>query len=265
MTSQTLRKDEGLALFAALLAHGALFAWLAWQKPPPPPPLPDRMTVTLADDLGAVSTSPEPAADPAPDAAPMLGETEPMPEPQPAPPPPKAEAKPLPKPAAKAVPAPKPSPKLSTPTKAAPKAPPKTPPKNAGGSRLDDAFRSAPRGATGKDQTKIAPAAAPSTQQQSAWVSAIGARVRGPWNACAVRGLDADQLRVTVRFSLDRFGEVKTMDEPAVTGITEGNRPQVARFKECAVRAIRTAAPFDNLPAEFYDYWKLRKLTFRKE
>lgn len=248
MTSRTLRKDEGLALLAAVLAHAGLFAWLAWQKPSAPPPLPDRMTVTLADDLGAVSTSSEPAADPAPDSAPMLGETEPLPEPKPAPPPPpKAAGKPDPKP--------------STPAKAAPK----TPPKNAGASNLDDAFRSAPRGATGQDQTKNPPTTAPSAQQQSAWVSAIGARVRGPWNACAVRGLDAEQLRVTVRFSLDRFGEVKTMDEPAVTGITEGNRPQVARFKECAVRAIRTAAPFDNLPAEFYDYWKLRRLTFRKE
>lgn len=252
MTSRTLRKDEGLALLAAVLAHAGLFAWLAWQKPPAPPPLPDRMTVTLADDLGAVSTSPEPAADPAPDSAPMLGQAEPLPEPKPAPPPPpKAAAKPDPRP--------------STPAKAAPKTPPKVPPKYAGASNLDDAFRSAPRGATGQDQTKNPPATAPSTQQQSAWVSAIGARVRGPWNACAVRGLDAEQLRVTVRFSLDRFGEVKTMDEPAVTGITEGNRPQVARFKECAVRAIRTAAPFDNLPAEFYDYWKLRRLTFRKE
>lgn len=264
MSSQALSNDERAALVAAILAHAALFAWLAWQKPAPPPPLPDRMTVTLADDLGMTSTSPEPLADPAPDSAPVLGETPPPPEPEPAPLP-KPEPKVAAKPAVKPAPPVKPSATPNPPAKAAPKEQPKPAQKNPGGSRLDDAWRTAPSGASGKDPTKNAPAAAPSAQQQSSWVSAIGSKVRGPWNACAVRGLDAEQLRVTVRFSLDRFGEVKTMDEPVVTGITDGNRPQVARFKECAVRAIQTAAPFDNLPPQYYDYWKLRRLTFRKE
>jgi hypothetical protein len=86
-----------------------------------------------------------------------------------------------------------------------------------------------------------------------------------PWNTCAPDGPDVEKLRVSVRFTLDRFGEVAVMEDPVVTGITESNRQQVARYMECAAGAIRKAAPFDNLPREFYDYWKSRKLNFRKQ
>lgn len=252
MASRALRTEERLPLMLAVAAHAALFVWLAWQRPAPPPPLPERMTVTLSDDLGPVSTSPEPKADPAPDTAPVLGETLPEPEPVIRP-----EPRPSPAPLAKA-------PAKASP-RTAPEQPPKAPPRKGGASDFDSAFAPGTPGAKGKDQTKTPPAAAPSAQQQSSWSSSIGAKVRGPWNACAVSGLDAEQLVVTVRFTLDRFGEVATMEEPTVAGITDGNRPQAARFKECAVRAIRAAAPFDTLPHEYYDFWKARRLNFRKQ
>jgi outer membrane biosynthesis protein TonB len=253
MAGHAIRTEERLPLVLAVLAHAALFAWLAIQRPAPPPPLPERMTVTLSDELGPISTSPEPLADPAPDVGPVLAETPAEPEPVVTP-----EPKPSPKPLAK-------QPAPQTPPKAPPKAPPKQPAKKGGATAFDSAFSSGTPGAAGKQPAKAPPAAAPSAQLVGSWSSSIGAKVRGPWNACAVSGLDAEQLVVTVRFTLDRFGEVSAMEEPVVAGITEGNRPQVNRFKECAVRAIRAAAPFDNLPREFYDYWKSRKLNFRKQ
>jgi outer membrane biosynthesis protein TonB len=244
MTARAIRTDESLALVLALIAHAMLFAWLAMQRPAPSPPLPERMTVTLSDDLAPLSTSPEPLADPAPDRGPVLGETPAEPEPVITPEPrPKALAE-------------QPAPKIP------PKAPPKTPAKKGGATDFDNAFNPGTLGASGKQPTKNPPAEAPSAQVQSSWSSSIGAKVRRPWNACTVSGLDAEKLTVSVRFTLDRFGEVASMEEPVVTGITEGNRPQVSRFKECAVRAIRVAAPFDHLPREFYDYWKSRKLNF---
>lgn len=249
MAAYAIRKDEQAALILALIAHALLFAWLAWQPPAEAPPVPERMTVTLSDELGPLSTSPEPQADPAPDRAPVLAETQAEPEPVVEP-----EPKPAAKPLTKA-----PAPKLP------PKSSPKTPPKKGGATNLDDIFGPGATGGQGKQETKIPPATAPSAQQQSSWSSSIGAKVRGPWNACAVSGLDADKLVVTVRFTLDRFGEVATLEEPVVSGITDGNRPQVNRFKECAVRAIRTAAPFDALPREYYDFWKSRRLNFRKQ
>jgi hypothetical protein len=92
----------------------------------------------------------------------------------------------------------------------------------------------------------------------------IGSRVRGPWNSCPVSGLDVQSLRAVVRFSLNRDGSVASIDEPQVTGITASNQPQVRPFRDCAVRAIKLAAPFPGLPPEFYDSWKLRRLTFSK-
>ena len=221
MSVLALRSEERLALIAALAAHGVLIGWLAWQRFTPPP-VPERMIVTLSDDYGPVSTSPEPSADPAPP----------------------VEAQPTKKPSADET-----SPKTTK-------------------SKVDAfeaAFAPGIKGAVGAQQTQASPAAAPSAQQVSSWSSSIGARVRAPWNACAVSGLDAEKLVITVRFTLDRSGAVATMEEPTVAGITDSNRPQVDRFKECAVRAIRTAAPFDNLPTEYYEYWKSRRLNLRKQ
>jgi hypothetical protein len=88
--------------------------------------------------------------------------------------------------------------------------------------------------------------------------------VRGPWNACAVSGVDVEKLRASVHFALARDGQVTSVEPPVVTGRTDSNAPQVTRFGECAVRAIRAAAPFD-LPADSYDFWKNYTLNFRKE
>lgn len=221
MSLLALRSEERLALLVALAAHGSLIGWLAWQRVAPAP-IPERMVVTLSEDFGPISTSPEPAAEPVP----------------------AVEAEPSKQPATDET-----SPK-STKSKL---------------SAFDAAFEPGIKGAVGTQQTQASPAAAPSAQQVSSWSSSIGARVRGPWNACAPSGLEAEKLVVTVRFTLERSGAVATMEDPVVNGITEGNSPQVDRFKECAVRAIRTAAPFDNLPAEYYDYWKSRRLNFRKQ
>jgi hypothetical protein len=68
-----------------------------------------------------------------------------------------------------------------------------------------------------------------------------------------------------VRFTLDRSGGIAGMDNPVVSGETDANRAQVDRYKECAVRAIRSSAPFPGLPTEYYDFWKSRRLNFRKE
>ncbi len=95
--------------------------------------------------------------------------------------------------------------------------------------------------------------------------ASINAKVLPPWNSCSVTGLDVERLRVRVAFSLDRQGRVTSVGNPAVTGITDSNRPQAARFGECAVRAVRAGAPYTNLPDEFYDHWKNYTLNFRKQ
>ena len=129
-----LTKEEAIGLLAAIAAHIALIAVLTLsplgRKVQPPP---QRMTVTIADNVADQSTSPKPDALAAPDKAPTLGEQDqaddqpdepqpvavpiPQPKPEPAPvpkpvvkPKPKPAPEPLPKPEPKPVPKPKPVP-----------------------------------------------------------------------------------------------------------------------------------------------------------
>ena len=272
MRRSALSREEAFGLAVAALGHVALVWALVLAKPPEPLPPVDRVSVTLSDEMGAVSTSPNPQSDPMADKGPELGEPAPVEEAVPAPP----QPKPLPQPRASAVPPPKPAP--APPQKApAPKpqaakaAQPKAvqaktnPPAKAGASSFDQLFaKGIPGGSSkGRDQTPAASQA--SAQQVASWSSSINARVRGPWNSCPVSGLDVGKLRASVRFTLDPNGRVASIEDFDVTGVTEANRPQVKPFKDCAIRAIRLAAPFTGLPPEFHDQWKNRRLNFRKE
>jgi len=289
MAAATLRNEERLGLIVALAAHIGLIAWLTlWRPSAEPLELPGKVSVTLSEEVAPVATTPQPSADPAPDAAPELGEGPPppaplaQPEPQPAPQP-VARAVPVPKPVTRPVqPPPRPVTRSVQPPRrdaiadllaqrtpaarptgrpAATPPPRTTPSGRPGGARFADAFEKGIPGATGAGQ----PNAQPGPAQVSSIRGSINAKVRAPWNACAVTGLDVNKLRASVTFALDKQGRVTNVNEPQVTGITDANRAQASRFGECAVKAIRTAAPYANLPVEFYDHWKTYKLNFRKE
>ena len=75
MTASALPREERVGLLAAVMVHGALLAILVFRpvsgdvvRPP------ERITVTLSDEVGLVSTSPDPFSDVAPDVAPTIGE-----------------------------------------------------------------------------------------------------------------------------------------------------------------------------------------------
>ena len=248
MAATTLRREESLGLTLALVGHAALVAWLVWQRTPAPLPLPERMTVTISDDLGPISTAPQPQPEEAaPDEGPVPGEL-PMAKPELA----KTAPPPAPtKPAAKSAPA--------QPTRQ-----PEKPAARPGASAFDNAFASGVPRTPANGKAKTPAAAQASAHQVSAWSSLIGSRVRGPWNSCPVSGLDVQNLRAVVRFTLDRDGTILSIGDPVISGITPSNQPQVRPFRDCAVRAIKLAAPFPGLPGEFYDSWKLRRLTFSK-
>lgn len=289
-SSPGLTREEGLALVVALVAHVALIGALTLSPPgksiEAPP---ERMTVTLADEIADQSASPDPNAEAAPDVAPVLGEPAPepappeplpqvvQPQPRPAPPPPpipQARPQPLPKPAPKAVPQPRVAPAPPKPAakpmppRAAPAAPADTRPRRrpdapSGASRLGSDFLSGIPGGT-KPVANGNPAATASAQAKAALRVSINARVLPPWNSCSVNGLDIEKLRARVTFQLDRGGNIVAVETPQISGQNAANAAQVSRFSECATRAVRTAAPF-SLPAEMYDFWKSYTLNFRKE
>ncbi|MCC6926616.1 hypothetical protein [Novosphingobium sp.] len=262
--SSTLNRDERLALALAVLGHGALLAVLVWQRPPAPLPPPERMMVTISDEVGLTSAAPEPMAQPAPDTGPVVGKEPPPPAPEPVPvaKPVPAPPRPAPAPVAKAPAKPAPPVKPVSTPKAAP-APPKTPPKTVtrpGSSAFDDAFNKGIPGAKspGKAQT---PPAQITGAVRSSLASEVARQLKRKWQG--PNGLDVEKLATTVEWSLNPDGTLA--GQPRVvsqTGITDDNRPQVKRHQEQAVKAVRLAAPFTTLPPQYYSAWKTLRFTF---
>ena len=267
MNAPALTREEGLGLALAALGHVALVWVLVTAKPPEALPPVERISVTLSEELGAVSTSPDPTANPAPDTGPELGEPAPAPEPVPTPQPQSsAVPPPRPVPAAKAPPKP-PQQAQKTPTKwpfappqQAAKTPAKTPPAKGGASVLDANFGKGITGGTGKDKT---PPAAATGQQKSSWKSYIGGKVGSRLSGCGISGLDIDKLYFDVSFTLANDGKIQSIGEAVPGGITPANRAQVAPMKVCVLKAINLAAPFTEMPPEYYKDWRVRNMRLR--
>jgi outer membrane biosynthesis protein TonB len=275
MAAIALRSEERIGLGVAVAFHLALVALLLWR-----PPLgdvmtpPDRIEVTLSDDVALKSTSPEPMSDARPDVAPELGELPPpepeavpppprvMPEPQPAPRPqprPVAAPKPVPRPVAR--PAPRPSPRAKPAAKPAPRPAAKAPAKPAakpaarpGGSRIGKDFLEGVQGGRATGASRNPPAQAAGPQVQAALASAISRQLKPHWQQ--PDGVDVDKIVTVLSWELNPDGSLA--GSPRVvsqTGITASNSPQAKRHAEQAIRAVRLAAPFD-LPSQYYSSWK---------
>ena len=292
MGNTAITTEERIGLIVAVLAHVGLVAALVFRPAALPISTPERIEVTLSDNVGLTSTSPNPAAQAAPDLAPTLGEApafEPAPEPEPQPQPqPKSQPQPRPSPAARPAPAPKPLPRpkqRETPAPAsrpaqkatpraepAPKAKASTPARAqtrtaarpnrdapAGGSRFSDAFKEGVPGAQSQGQSRNTPAAGAGPSQASL-AGAIKRELTPHW--VSPQGADAEKLITFLAWNLNRDGSLA--GTPRVVrqeGITDANRPQAARHAEQAIRAVQLAAPFD-LPEQYYDSWK-RIASFR--
>lgn len=263
-----LSNAEVMALVLALEAHLALVAGLVFLKPvDSPAPLPERMTVTISDEVGLTATSPEPDADPAQEKGPELGDTPPLPEPQ-------AQASPEPQPKPIPVPPkPAPAPKVATkppvkptpppvakpvPQQARTATPPKQPPKTngkPGSSAFDNAFADGiPRGkSAGTSQNAPAPITG---AVRSSLAASIARQLKPKWRGRAPTGLDAEKLVTILTWDLNPDGTLA--GSPRVVrqeGITPANRAQAARHAEEAIRAVRLVGRFD-LPPQYYSAWK---------
>lgn len=282
MAAAALRSEERIGLGVAIAFHLALVALLLWR-----PPLgdvtvpPDRIEVTLSDDVARTSTSPEPLSDARPDVAPELGEPAP-PEPEIVPPAPRPEprrAEPRPKPRPRAVaspkpeprPAPRPAPKAKPSPKPAPKRharpaekPAAKPAKKSGGSRIGEDFLKGVRGARSTGASRNPPAQAAGPEVKSSLLGAISRAIKPHWQGKVPEGADSEKLVTILRWNLNRDGSLA--GKPQVVrqeGITPANRPQAPRHAEQAVRAVELAAPFD-LPEQYYDTWKRVTIRFDK-
>lgn len=110
MAQNGITRGEAIGLGIALAGHVALVAVLVMAPSPPRPLPPQRMQVTLSDEVGREATSPS-REEAASDVAPQLGEQPQESQASQPAPTPKAEPKPAPQPAPKPAPAPIPVPR----------------------------------------------------------------------------------------------------------------------------------------------------------
>ena len=287
-----MERTEQVGLGVAATVHIALIVLLSisWPDPPPLPIENPPMAVDLIAEAAPVSTAPEPASE-APAA--RRGEVEsdvlapvpplPVPKVQPrvVPPPPqpkKATPAPAPRPAPRAERRPPPTPRdtserrrpdrqtATPPRQTAPArttTPPQRNPRPAAGDPLGYIANSVARSSTPSARGTAAPATQTASEIRRSISTSINAEVARPWNACRVTGIDVDQLKTTVVFRLTQSGGLERIASVDTSGVNDTNRTQLARFEECARRAIELAAPF-NLPAENFSYWQTYTLDFEK-
>jgi outer membrane biosynthesis protein TonB len=223
-----------LLLFAALVASYSLM-------PPLRPPERPAIEVDLVSETALESGAPE-ISNEAP--APKLAEEEAPVEPEPPAPVPVPEPKPIPKIE------PKPAPRQTA--RPEPKPQPR---KTQTGGRLTGILEGlAPEDSPGRSNK--APAANLTPQVQSSLAAAVRRQLKPYWKAPT--GADAEQLRTELAITLARDGSVIDIDVLRQTGVTPSNRAQAPLHVERAIKAVELASPFQ-LPAEYYDAWKLLK------
>jgi periplasmic protein TonB len=255
-----LHNEEKLGLAAAVVLHGALVAVLLMQTVRSEVSVfPERMTVSLATEVGLEAASPDPVSESRAAIAPTLSD-EPAPAPEPAKPQPETRTAttPPPKPATRtATSQPAPTRDRSRPDRTPPRqaatTPPTTTPKSGGGSRIGDDFLEGKGSSTTTSETR-APAATFGAKEAADLRSAISRQIKKNWTA--PNGVDAERLVSVVSWKLNPDGTLKGRPTCRTNpnSITESNRPQSGLHCERAIRAVQLAAPF-KLPEQFYSRW----------
>jgi len=261
-----LRNEEKVGLLAALVLHGALVAVLLMQTVRSEVSVfSERMTVSLATEVGLEAASPDPVAESRASIAPTLAE-DPAPAPEAARPEPAARVAPAPTPKPvnrSATQQPAPSRDRSRPDRTAPASAAAKSAAKGGGSRIGDDFLEGKGSSTTTTETR-APAATFGRAERAALSSAITRQLRPNWTAPS--GLEAELLVSTVSWDLNPDGTLRgtprCRTEPA--SITASNRPQAGLHCERAIRAVQRAAPF-KLPEQFYDRWKANEWQFDRK
>lgn len=277
MTTARFAPEERIGLVAAVVLHVALLAAIMLRPAlVPPPPEVERVTVSLAEDVGLTAAAPDPvpesreavaptlAPEPAP---PVAAPPPPFPAPRPVatrPPPPKpvASRAPPPRPAATRAPpqprqtaAPQPQ-RASTDPRRRPDKPQSQPaqPKPGGASRIGKDFLPGAGASATSNETRP-PAATFGAAEQAALQQAINRQLQPHWRGKTPQGVDTEKLVTIVTWRLNPDGSLA--GAPQVVrqeGVNDANRAQAPLHAEAAIRAVRSAAPF-KLPPQFYDKW----------
>ncbi|MBX7459138.1 energy transducer TonB [Qipengyuania sp. 1NDH17] len=253
-----IRAEEKTGLIVAVVLHLAVLALLLVQAMLPAPIIPktERMTVSLAEDVGLEATAPDPVEESSAAIAPTLSDS-----PAPAPEILDAPSEPVVERPTKRVQSPVPAPGATTkPRRETPRetAKPKSS-ETGGGSRIGQDFLAGSGDSTRTSETRT-PASQIGSQAKASLFQAVGRQLRPHWRP--VDGADRELLVSQVRFRLNPDGSLN--GSPVLRGqrgVTDANRAQAGRHGENAIRAVQLAAPFD-LPPEYYEAWKVVTVDF---
>ncbi|MBX7495075.1 energy transducer TonB [Qipengyuania sp. 6B39] len=250
-----IRAEERTGLIVAVALHLALLAALVIRAMLPQPVFekPARMTVSLTEDVGLEDTAPEPVPESRAAVAPTMSDI-PAPSPQVEQPIPREVAPPVPR-VQSTIPAPRAQPR-ETRRPDAPRT--QAQPRNrerSGGSRLGDNFLEGAGSSTSTNETRV-PASRIGASAKASLVQAIARRIKPRWEPPS--GPEVEKITTYLRFRLNPDGSLAGRPEMIrQTGVNDTNRAQANRHAEQAIRAVQLAAPFDDLPPEYYEAWKL--------
>lgn len=257
---------SGAMVASALLHAGviasALIAWPWNRELPAGTAVPINIvanapTTNLAPAVQAPEEAPAQTEDPVPDAPATPAAPEPAPTPVPPAPAPKPAPTPVPVPAPKPAPAPtpKPAPAKPPPPKAAPAKPaPKSPGLDldalaasvakSAGSQRSSAAKGPSRPETAREARPDLGAA-----QAAAAVAGMTDELQRRWSPnCEVEG--GRDVRLRVLFTLGSGGQV--VGQVDAGGKERSANPVEKAAAERAIRAVYAAAPFRDLPRQFY-------------
>lgn len=257
MAAIGIRGEERTGLIVAVALHLLVLAGLVIQALQETPPItkPERMVVSLAEDVGLESTAPDPVPESAAAIAPTLSDVPaPTPEILEAPSEPVVE-RPRPK-VQSPVPAPaqKPQPRREKPRETAKPQPKPKAAEKGGGSAIGSDFLAGAGDSTTTTETRT-PASKIGASTKASLVQSIARDIKPHWQPPS--GPEVEQITTFLRFRLNSDGSLS--GRPTVvrqTGINDTNRAQASRHAEQAIRAVELAAPF-NLPEEYYEAWKV--------
>ena len=252
MEQTRVRTEELIGLGVAGLLHVALFAALLFQPKKSESFLAEeRVTVSLAEDVGLDQVAPEFVDESRAAIAPTLSDEPIPPEAQPDDPAPRnqiAAEDTTRKPAQK--------PKERTQTRNSrpkPKNTPKPKETQSGGSRLGSDFLGGAGNSADTADTRP-PASQIGRQAKASLLNSIARQLRPHWDA--PDGAEAEKLSILVSWRLNEDGRLAgTPRCKSVRGVTASNRPQANVYCRYAITAIRRASPF-NLPNRYYNAWK---------
>jgi periplasmic protein TonB len=265
----------GTAVGGHILLLGAMLLGLLFTNKPMPKPAP--ITVSLVGEIAPVSTAPDAIQEEPAPAAPAELQA-------PADPPPSPEIMQIERPVERQVPTPlqptitKPQPSRvvqKTPAKPVTPTKPATKPATAASGRgttpakpgsFSDSFERAINGANktgGQGKAVGTPAAKTASQVRSAVTVSLRNEISPFFKRCAPSGIDVDQILTSVTLSIAANGGLISVGSVRQSGVNESNSPQASLHKDCVLKAVRAASPYQNLPADSYDVWKNWPMEFR--